>query len=72
MSTIPSEAQMSAIPATKPGAGTMNPPSPWIGSRMTAAMFSSPMCLWISSRAYARHAAAHASGVSPPHGQRYG
>jgi len=26
----------------KPGGGSMKPPSPWIGSMMTAAMFCSP------------------------------
>ena len=51
MNTIPCSEQNSARPFTKPSAGTMKPPSPWIGSRITAATFSSPMCLWISSRA---------------------
>ena len=45
------------VPSRKPGAGTMNPPSPWIGSTSTAAMFSSPMCLCISSIAYAERLA---------------
>ena len=49
MNTIPFAAANSASPAMKPGAGTMNPPSPWIGSIRIAAMFSSPMCLCISS-----------------------
>ena len=49
MNTMPFSAQNAAMPATKPGAGTMKPPSPWIGSMITAAMFSSPMCLCISS-----------------------
>ena len=30
--------------ARKPGAGTMKPPSPWIGSMITAAVFASPTC----------------------------
>ena len=51
MNTIPCSAQNSLIPATKPGEGTMKPPSPWIGSMITAAMFSSPMCLCIVSTA---------------------
>ena len=29
--------------------GTMKPPSPWIGSMMTAAVFSSPIWAWIWS-----------------------
>ena len=49
MNTMPFAAQKSAMPFTNPGDGTMNPPSPWIGSMITAAMFSSPMCLCISS-----------------------
>ena len=71
MNTIPFAAANSASPAMKPGAGTMNPPSPWIGSIRIAAMFSSPMCLCISSIAYARQDSAHVSSV-PPVGQRYG
>ena len=51
MNTIPLAWQYSARPFRKPGAGTMKPPSPWMGSTITAAMFSSPMCLCISSRA---------------------
>jgi hypothetical protein len=51
MKTMPLAAANSARPAMNPGAGTMNPPSPWIGSIRIAAMFSSPMCLCISSRA---------------------
>ena len=69
MNRIPCSAQNSASPERNPGAGTMNPPSPWIGSTMTAAMLSSPMCLCISSRAYASASAAQRSG---PVGQRYG
>ena len=51
MNTMPLALQNSAMPLTKPGAGTMKPPSPWIGSMITAAMLSSPMCLCISSNA---------------------
>ena len=32
---MPLALQKSAMPLTKPGAGTMNPPSPWIGSMIT-------------------------------------
>ena len=32
----------------KPSAGTMNPPSPWIGSMTTAARFAAPTCLSIT------------------------
>ena len=49
MNTMPCSAQNSDRPFRKPGAGTMKPPSPWIGSTSTAAMFCSPMCLCISS-----------------------
>ena len=28
----------------KPSAGTMKPPSPWMGSMMTAARLSAPIC----------------------------
>jgi len=51
------------------GVAGMQPPDPIMGSRMTAAMFSSPMCLCISSRAYASASLAARSG---PLGQRYG
>jgi len=51
MNTMPFAEQKSAMPFTKPGAGTTKPPSPWIGSMITAAMLSSPMCLCISSSA---------------------
>jgi hypothetical protein len=49
MNTIPWSFAKAARPLRNPGLGTMNPPSPWIGSTMIAAMFSSPMCLCISS-----------------------
>nr|CRL69114.1 hypothetical protein CPGR_00208 [Mycolicibacter nonchromogenicus] len=39
----------------KPGAGTMNPPSPWIGSMTSAARLLAP--IWFSSTAMARSAA---------------
>ena len=69
MNTMPCSAQKSASPLRNPGAGTMNPPSPWIGSTRTPAMFCSPMCLCISSSAYASASSAQRSG---PLGQRYG
>ena len=48
----------------------MNPPSPWIGSMMTAATFSSPTCVWISPvMTSQRLGSAHRSG---PPGQRSG
>ena len=68
MNTIPFAAQNSAIPLTKPGDGTMKPPSPWIGSSTTQAMLPSPMCLCISSTAYASDSSAQCSG---PLGHRY-
>ncbi len=39
----------------KPSAGTMKPPSPWIGSMITAARLSAPICF--SSAEMARCAA---------------
>ena len=48
MNTIPCSAQNSASPGRKPSGGTTNPPSPWIGSMITAATLSSPTWVWIS------------------------
>ena len=45
----------SASAARNPGAGTMKPPSPWIGSITIAARFSAPT--WVSIREVARAAA---------------
>ena len=42
MNTMPCSAHQSATRARKPGGGTMKPPSPWIGSMITAAVLSSP------------------------------
>ena len=53
----------------KPGAGTMKPPSPWIGSMITAATFSAPTCLSIAVDRLRRRLLAARSG---PVGQRNG
>ena len=42
MKTIPCSRQNSASPGRNPSGGTTNPPSPWIGSMITAATLSSP------------------------------
>ena len=47
----------------------MKPPSPWIGSMMTAATFCSPTWVWISDLITSSASALHASG---PPGQRSG
>ena len=47
----------------------MKPPSPWIGSRITAATLSSPTWVWISVLIVSSASALHASG---PPGQRSG
>ena len=36
----------------KPSAGTMKPPSPWIGSMMTAARLSAPTCFSMIEMAF--------------------
>ena len=58
MSTIPLPRQNSASPGRNPSGGTTNPPSPWIGSMITAATLSSPTWVWIrlltTSRALGR------------------
>ena len=46
----------------KPGAGTMKPPSPWMGSMMIAARFSAPTCFSITEIARA----AASAPDSPP------
>src|SRR5699024_1820934 len=51
--------------ASKPSAGTMKPPSPWIGSMMTGAKLLAP--IWDSSDSMVRAAAS--SPLSP---SRYG
>jgi hypothetical protein len=44
MSTMPCSVAKSASRARNPGAGTMKPPSPWMGSITMAATFSTPTC----------------------------
>ncbi len=53
----------SASAGRKPGAGTTNPPSPWMGSITTAASRFAPTCF--SSSRIARSAAAAPSTSSP-------
>src|SRR5229473_3045185 len=67
MSRMPCSRQNSASPGRKPSGGTMKPPSPWIGSMMTAATLSSPTCVWMSPVITSSAFAAHASG---PPGER--
>ena len=69
MNTMPCAEHHSATRATNPGAGTMKPPSPWIGSRITAAVRSSPtwVCTWDTN--VSKASSAQRSG---PVGQRYG
>ena len=69
MNTMPCSRQNSASPGRKPSGGTMNPPSPWIGSMMTAATLDSPTWVWISDLTTFSASALHASG---PSGQRSG
>ena len=49
MNRMPLSRHHCASAGRKPRGGTMNPPSPWIGSMMTAAQFSSPIWAWIWS-----------------------
>ena len=49
MNRMPLSRHHCASAGRKPLGGTMNPPSPWIGSMMTAAQFSSPIWAWIWS-----------------------
>src|SRR6478736_4550895 len=44
MKTTPFARHQSTSALRKPSAGTMKPPSPWIGSMMTAARLSAPTC----------------------------
>ena len=44
MKTMPFSRHQSATFFSQPAGGTMNPPSPWMGSMMTAATFCSPIC----------------------------
>ena len=69
MNTIPFSRQNPARPGRNPSGGTTNPPSPWIGSMITAATLSSPTWVWIRLLTVSSAFAAHAS--RPP-GQRSG
>ena len=53
--TTPFARHHSASAGRNPGAGSMNPPSPWMGSMTTAARFSAPTCfsIWSIARAAA-------------------
>ena len=65
MKTTPFARHQSTRAGRKPSAGTMNPPSPWMGSMTTAARFSAPTCFSICEMARAA-----ASGPDSP--SRYG
>ena len=67
--TMPCSRHHSATWGRKPGGGTTKPPSPWIGSMMTAAVFSSPTWVWTWLTNVANASSAQRSG---PPGQRYG
>ena len=69
MNTIPFSRQNAANAGRNPSPGTTKPPSPWIGSMMTAATWSAPTCFSIRSMAIA---AASAPALSGPVGQRNG
>ena len=47
ISRIPCSRQNSATERSHPSGGTMKPPSPWIGSMITAAVLDSPT--WVCS-----------------------
>jgi hypothetical protein len=61
MKTTPLAVAQALSSARKPGAGTMKPPSPWMGSMMIAARLSAPTCFSICSSA-----ALAASGPESP------
>ena len=67
MNTTPCSAHQSESSFRKPGAGTMKPPSPWIGSTRTAATCSSPTCTCTCAANSANASSAQCSG---PVGQR--
>ncbi len=48
MNTTPLSLHQARSASRNPGAGTMNPPSPWIGSMMIAARLAAPICLSIT------------------------
>ena len=66
---MPFSRQNAARPGRNPSGGTMNPPSPWIGSITTAATFCSPTWVWIRPVITSSASAAHWHG---PPGQRNG
>ncbi len=47
MKTTPFSLAHACSAGRKPSAGTMKPPSPWIGSMMTAARLAAPICFSI-------------------------
>ena len=59
--TTPFARHQAARAGRKPSAGTMKPPSPWIGSMTTAARLAAPTCFSMTSMARA----AAASPLSP-------
>ncbi|SKU74603.1 Uncharacterised protein [Mycobacteroides abscessus subsp. abscessus] len=61
MKTTPLSLAHAVSVERNPGAGTMKPPSPWMGSMMIAASDWAP--IWVSMREIARRAAS--SPVSP-------
>src|SRR5438034_11832931 len=60
-----------ASAGTNPSPGTMNPPSPWIGSRTMAAIWSAPSCFSIRWIAWSAQDGPQSPYVAPV-GQRYG
>ena len=62
MKTTPFARAHSTSAGRKPCAGTMKPPSPWMGSMMMAARFSAPICFSICVMARA----AASAPVRPP------
>ena len=69
MSRMPCSAQNSATRRSQPAGGTTKPPSPWIGSMMTAAVLLSPTWVCTTSTKASKAWSAHRSG---PPGQRSG
>ncbi len=67
MNRIPCCAHQSAIRLRYPAGGTMKPPSPWIGSMSTAAVFCSPTWVCTCETNAANASSAQRSG---PVGQR--
>ena len=53
MKTTPFARHQSTTAGRNPSAGTMKPPSPWIGSMITAARLSAPICFSMSEMAFA-------------------